>query len=110
MYEVTRAFGNMSEMCECNFGSNLPCFFPASPETAFLGPKLWKNPITTLPEMLGQTQSHQRQQAEPTASGANAEFMSAEFMNIDDFLLENDFSSQGKNHIPLYMIRKLENL
>ena len=86
----------MSEMCECNFGSNLPCFFPASPETAFLGPKLWKNPITTLPEMLGQTQSHQRQQAEPTASGANAEFMSAEFMNIDDFLLENDFSSQGK--------------
>ena len=45
------------------------------PESAFLGPKIWKNPIT-LPMLSGNNGS------------GDAEFS---IMNIDDFLSENNF-------------------
>ena len=45
------------------------------PESAFLGPKIWKNPIT-LPMLSGNNGS------------GDAEFS---IMNIDDFLNENNF-------------------
>ena len=45
------------------------------PESAFLGPKIWKNPIT-LPILSGNNGS------------GDAEFS---IMNIDDFLNENNF-------------------
>ena len=47
----------------------------AKPESAFLGPKIWKNPIT-LPMLSGNNGS------------GDAEFS---IMNIDDFLNENNF-------------------
>merc|ERR1719414_2517319 len=48
----------------------------SKPESAFLGPKIWKNPIT-LPMLSGNA-----------GSGGDAEFS---IMNIDDFLNENNF-------------------
>jgi len=49
----------------------------SKPESAFLGPKIWKNPIT-LPMLSGNA----------SGSGCDAEFS---IMNIDDFLNENNF-------------------
>jgi len=50
------------------------------PESAFLGPKIWKNPITL-----------------PMLAGGNNGSGDAEFsiMNIDDFLSENNFDFSG---------------
>jgi len=57
----------------------------SKPESAFLGPKIWKNPIT-LPMLNGSAGNGSG--GDGTGSGGDAEFS---IMNIDDFLNENNF-------------------
>lgn len=57
----------------------------AKPESAFLGPKIWKNPIT-LPMLNGSAGNGSG--GDGTGNGGDAEFS---IMNIDDFLNENNF-------------------
>jgi len=59
----------------------------SKPESAFLGPKIWKNPIT-LPMLSGAGNGSGNGSGSGNGNGGDAEFS---IMNIDDFLNENNF-------------------
>ena len=70
----------------CLFQEKKPKIFKSEPTSAFLGPKIWKKPIT-----LNQLTGVMDEPMEDNRSSVDSTGAEFSVMNINDFLAENNF-------------------